>query len=79
MIIDGVENEVAWGHYAIGDNIPGLNKKVLKEYIEYLGDLRLMDLDLEPAYGIDKNPMKTDFFEAKSTAYAKAAILKDDL
>ena len=91
MIIDGVENEVAWGHYAIGDDIPGLNKRLLKEYIEYLGDLRLTDLDLKPAFGIDKNPMpwvdlysdansvKTDFFEAKSTAYAKAAVLKDDL
>ena len=47
---------------------------------------------LEPLFeGYDKNPapwvdslsnantVKTDFFEAKSTAYAKASVLVDDL
>ena len=27
----------------------------------------------------DANSVKTDFFEAKSTAYAKASVLVDDL
>lgn len=91
MMKTGVENEIAWGLYVIGDNIQGLNKKVITEYIQYLGDLRLKDIDMEPLYNITENPLpwvdlyanansvKTDFFEAKSTAYAKAAIIEDDL
>lgn len=91
MMKTGVENEIAWGLYVIGDNIQGLNKKVITEYIQYLGDLRLKDIDMEPLYKITENPLpwvdlyanansvKTDFFEAKSTAYAKAAIIEDDL
>ncbi len=46
---------------------------------------------MEPLYEITENPLpwidqysdanavKTDFFEAKSTAYAKAAVYEDDL
>ena len=53
---------------------------------------RLKEIGLEPLFdGYDKNPapwvdslsnansVKTDFFEAKSTAYAKASVLIDDL
>ena len=53
---------------------------------------RLKEIGLEPLFdGYDKNPapwvdslsnansIKTDFFEAKSTAYAKASVLIDDL
>ena len=53
---------------------------------------RLKDINLEPLFeGHNTNParwvdelssansVKTDFFEAKSTAYAKAATLIDDL
>lgn len=88
----GVEHEIAWGHYVIGDKIQGLNKNLIESYIKYLGNMRLKDIGLEPLYeGFDKNPaewvnihsdansVKTDFFEARSTAYAKAAVLVDDL
>lgn len=91
MLRIGVENEIAWGIYVIGDKIQGLNKKVISEYIKYLGDLRLKDLGMKPLYNIKENPLpwvdlyadansvKTDFFEAKSTAYAKSAAIEDDL
>lgn len=92
MMRIGVENEIAWGHYVIGDNIQGLNKKLIEDYIKYLGNIRLKSIGLPKIYdGYDKNPaawvdilsdanaVKTDFFEAKSTAYAKAATLVDDL
>ncbi|WP_443660069.1 ribonucleotide-diphosphate reductase subunit beta [Clostridium algidicarnis] len=91
MLRVGVENEIAWGIYVIGDKIQGLNKKVISEYIKYLGDLRLKDLGMKPLYNIKENPLpwvdlyadansvKTDFFEAKSTAYAKSATIEDDL
>ncbi|MGL5379410.1 ribonucleotide-diphosphate reductase subunit beta [Clostridium sp.] len=92
MMKTGVEHEIAWGHYVIGDNIQGINKKLIEDYIKYLGNLRMKSIGLEPLYeGYNDNPaawvdtladansVKTDFFEAKSTAYAKAATLVDDL
>lgn len=92
MIKTGVENEIAWGHYVIGDNVQGINKKLIEDYIKYLGNLRAESLGLpiiyeghseNPAAWVDvladANSVKTDFFEAKSTAYAKASTLIDDL
>ena len=92
MMKTGVEQEILWGHYVIGDKIQGINKKLIEDYIKYLGNKRLKEINLEPLYvGYDKNPaiwvdiqsnansVKTDFFEARSTAYAKAATLVDDL
>ena len=92
MMKIGVENEISWGHYVIGDSVQGINKKLIEEYIKYLGNMRLKSIGLDPLYeGYNDNPaewvdrqanansVKTDFFEAKSTAYAKAATLIDDL
>ena len=92
MMRTAVEHEIAWGHYVIGDNIQGINKKLIEDYIKYLGNMRLNAIGLPRIFeGYDSNPaawvdilsdanaVKTDFFEAKSTAYAKAATLIDDL
>ena len=92
MMKTAVQNEIDWGHYVIGDNIQGLNKKLITSYIKYLGNIRMMAIGFEPIFeGFDTNPaewvdilsdansVKTDFFEAKSTAYAKAGALIDDL
>ena len=94
MIKEGVEQEIAWGHYVIGDDISGLNCQMITDYIRYLGNLRCMNLGFEPLYpGYEKEPdsmswisqysnanlIKTDFFEGRSTAYAKSAALVDDL
>lgn len=94
MIRKGVEEEIAWGHYVLGDEIPGLTKTMITDYIQYLGNLRSTGLGFGILYG-DKleepssmewirqfsnaNLVKTDFFEAKSSAYAKSAALLDDL
>lgn len=92
MVKDGVENEIAWGKYVIGNRIKGINENLIESYIKYVGNLRLRDLGFEilypehtenPAKWVeqysDPNMVKTDFFEAKSTAYAKAGALVDDL
>ena len=92
MMRTGVENEIQWGHYVIGDKIQGINKKLIEDYIKYLGNKRLKEIGLEPLFsGYEENPaiwvdvvansnsVKTDFFEAKSTAYAKVSTLIDDL
>ena len=94
MIKEGVEQEIAWGEYVIGDDIPGLTKKMIQDYIKYLGNLRVTSLQFESLFpGYEEEPtdmswvsvysnanmVKTDFFEARSTAYAKSTALKDDL
>ncbi|MBT9779953.1 ribonucleotide-diphosphate reductase subunit beta [Clostridium sp. MCC353] len=94
MIKQGCEQEISWGHYAIGDGVPGLNKQMITDYIQYLGNLRCQNLGFDPIYeGHEEEPasmswvsqysnanmIKTDFFEARSTAYAKSSALVDDL
>lgn len=94
MIREGCQQEIAWGHYAIGDEVQGLTRQMITDYIQYLGNLRCTNLGFAPIYeGHEKEPesmgwvsqfsnansIKTDFFEAKSTAYAKSSALVDDL
>lgn len=94
MMREGVEQEIEWGKYVIGDKIPGLTSEMIEEYIRYLGNLRWFNLGFGRLYeGYDDissdmswvnsyanaNMVKTDFFEARSTAYAKATALVDDL
>ncbi len=94
MIRTGVQMEIDWGHYVIGDDVPGLSRDLITTYIRYLGNLRWTSLGYEVLYpGYEKesedlawvslysnaNMVKTDFFEARSTAYAKSTALVDDL
>lgn len=94
MIKEGCEQEIQWGHYVIGNDIQGLTENMVTDYIQYLGNLRCANLGLEPIYeGHETEPesmswvsqfsnanmIKTDFFEARSTAYAKSSALVDDL
>ena len=67
---------------------------MITDYIRYLGNLRCSNLGFEPLYDgyvhepetmawvsqySNANMIKTDFFEARSTAYAKSSALVDDL
>lgn len=94
MMLEGVRQEIEWGKYIIGDNIPGLNKQMIEDYIKYLGNLRARGLQFGNLYeGYEEEPasmswvsqysnanaIKTDFFEAKPTAYAKVGAMEDDL
>jgi len=94
MIREGCEQEIRWGHYVIGDEIQGLSREMVTDYIQYLGNLRCTNLGFAPIYeGHEQEPasmswvsqfsnanmIKTDFFEARSTAYAKSSALVDDL
>ena len=94
MILQGVKEEMAWGEYVIGNDIDGLTIEMVKDYIKYLGNLRSTSLGFGPLYdGYDKEPetmawvsmysnanlIKTDFFEARSSAYAKSSAIEDDL
>lgn len=94
MIREGVNQETQWGKYVIGDKLPGLTSEMVEDYIQYLGNLRSTNLGFGVLYpGKENEPesmkwvsqysnanmVKTDFFEAKSTAYAKSSALIDDL
>lgn len=94
ILEEGVRQEIAWGHYVIGDAVPGLTSRMVTDYIRYLGNLRWSSLGFGTLFeGCEREPadmawvsqysnanmVKTDFFEAKSTAYAKSTALVDDL
>lgn len=94
MIREGVHQEIEWAQYVIGDKIPGLTMENVTSYIYYLGNQRSDNLGFGILFeGYEKEPenmkwvkeysdpnhIKTDFFEAKSTAYAKAGAIVDDL
>jgi len=64
--------------------IEGLTPQEVKNYIRYIGDRRLQQLNLEPLYGISENPLPwmdemlngaehTNFFENRATEYSRAA------
>jgi len=64
--------------------VEGLEAQEVKDYIRYIGDRRLQQLNLEPIYGIEKNPLPwmdemlngaehTNFFENRATEYSKAS------
>lgn len=94
MMREGVRQEIAWGQYVIGDKVQGLTQQMVADYIHYLGNLRWRSLGFGNLYEHNQNEpddmqwvaqysnankVKTDFFEAKSTAYAKSTALIDDL
>jgi len=54
-IIDAVEMEYAWGASCIGDGILGLTKDSLKEYLQFVGDVRLKSIGLAPQWN-SQNP-----------------------
>ena len=64
--------------------IEGTSADEIKQYIRYIADRRLQQLNLEPMYNIEKNPLPwmdqmlngaehTNFFENRATEYAKAS------
>ena len=86
LMSNAVESEIAWGQYIIKDGVMGLNGEIIDRYIKYLANRRLSAISMPALYPeIKEHPMqwvdsfsavneiKTDFFEAKPTAYAKAS------
>jgi ribonucleoside-diphosphate reductase beta chain len=64
--------------------VEGLEPQEVKDYIRYIGNRRLVQLNLEPIYEIEKNPLPwmdemlngiehMNFFEGRATEYAKAS------
>ena len=64
--------------------VEGLEPQEVKDYIRYIGNRRLVQLNLDPIYDIEKNPLPwmdemlngiehMNFFEGRATEYAKAS------
>lgn len=64
--------------------VEGLSPQEVKDYIRYIADRRLIQLNLQPIYRTDKNPLPwmdemlngiehTNFFENRATEYSKAS------
>jgi ribonucleoside-diphosphate reductase beta chain len=68
--------------------MPGLTAEDVKTYIRYIADRRLISLGLKGIFKVKKNPLPwveeminapthTNFFENRSTDYAKGALSGD--
>lgn len=94
MMKEGSRQEIEWGKYVIGNEIDGLTEQMVSDYIKYLANLRSTGLGFGVIYeGYEKQPdsmewvaqysnanlIKTDFFEAKPSAYSKSSAIEDDL
>lgn len=64
--------------------IEGLKPEEVKQYIRYIGDRRLQQLNLDAVYGIEQNPLPwmdemmngmehANFFENRATEYSRAS------
>lgn len=81
MLREAVECEYTFAQDLLGGGIPGMSLADTREYLEYVADLRLVQLGLTPVYGA-KNPFSfmelqdvqslSNFFERTVTEYQTA-------
>ncbi len=78
MIEDAVNCETEFAEDLLGGGVPGLSSRDMRQYLEYVADQRLQNLNLKPRYGA-KNPFGfmelqdvqelSNFFERRVSAY----------
>ena len=58
MYSEAAREEKSWAKYLFKDgSMIGLNEEILCEYVEYITDIRLKGIGLEPVYGRSTNPL----------------------
>jgi ribonucleoside-diphosphate reductase beta chain len=83
--INAVEMEYNWGSHCIGEGIPGLNPDGLKEYLQFVGNIRLESIGLAPEWRsnnpfpwIDEltqsNMIEVNFFEGTVKEYSVGTL-----
>lgn len=84
-IKDAVDLEYSWGVACIGEGILGLNPANLRDYLEFIGDMRLLAIGLPRVYN-KKNPfpwideftqgsmMEVNFFEGTVREYSVGSL-----
>lgn len=80
MMAEAIETEMEFCADALSHGITGLSPALMRQYLEYVADLRLQALGMPKAYG-SKNPFPfmllqdvqplTNFFEKRVTEYKK--------
>lgn len=73
---------------AAHDNVPDLTRAEVKDYVRYITNSRLIQMGFSPIFSVTRNPLPwanwiiegikhTNFFEQRSTDYARGAVIKD--
>ena len=58
MFKEGAEQEKEWAEYLFKDgSMLGLNKEILCQYVEYITDVRVKAIGIEPIFNVTKNPI----------------------
>ena len=89
MFRKAVELESAWGSYITQGQILGFTDGIIKQYIQYLADKRLIAVGYKQEYGVSHpiqwvdgyasfNDQRTNFFEGNVVNYSKGSIDFDD-
>jgi len=78
MIEDAIDCEMAFAEDILSQGVAGLSIKDMRQYLEYIADMRLESLNIAPRYNV-KNPFTfmelqdaqelTNFFERRVSAY----------
>jgi len=80
----GLEDRFIDLMFSMGE-IAGITPEEVKTYIRYTADRRMIQLGLKPIYGVSDHPLDwidemmaahthTNFFEGRSTEYAKGGV-----
>ena len=84
-IIDAIEMEIEWGMSCIGDGILGITPVMLKDYIQFIGDMRLEGIGLGKEFNsanpfpwlddfTQNNMIETNFFEGTVREYQSGSL-----
>ena len=58
MFKEGAEPEKEWAEYLFKDgSMLGLNKEILCQYVEYITDVRVKAIGIDPIFNVTKNPI----------------------
>jgi ribonucleoside-diphosphate reductase beta chain len=89
MIRNAVEIESQWGSYITQGQILGFTDSIIRQYIQYLADQRLIAVGYEPEYNVKHpipwvdgyasfNEQRVNFFEGNVVNYSKGSLDFDD-
>jgi len=89
MIREAVEMEAQWGAYITQGQILGFTDAIIRQYIQYLADQRLIAVGYEPEYNVKHpipwvdgyasfNEQRVNFFEGNVVNYSKGSLDFDD-
>ncbi len=83
MITEAVDIETQFINESISCDMIGMNTKLMSQYIQFVADMLMVDIDMKPIYGTE-NPFpfmvklgltdKSNYFEVKESVYVKASL-----